>query len=152
MKKLCLLAAGVLASMTVFAAEEFDGSRPIDCEPVAGHDCLPSASSCKPLKTEAGKPLNLHVDVAAMRLKTPYRNDTLPIQAFGFNTASLVMQGTSLELVWSATIHRKTGRLTAAITDREGAYVIFGQCKVRTARAQRQVKPELAAQLRTPAR
>jgi hypothetical protein len=40
------------------------------------------------------------------------------------------MQGTSLELVWSATIHRKTGRFTAAVTDREGAYVIFGQCKL----------------------
>lgn len=133
MKKLCLLAVGTLASMSALAAEEFDGSRPMDCEPIAGHDCLPTESACKPLKPQAGKQLKLHVDVANMSLQTPYRNDTLPIQSFGFNTASLVMQGTSLELVWSATIHRKTGRLTAAIADREGAYVVFGQCKLSAA-------------------
>jgi hypothetical protein len=130
MKTLCLLAISALASTAALAAEEFNGSRPMDCETTAGHDCLPTESSCKPLKPEAGKPLKLHVDVANMSLKTPYRNDTLPIQSFGFNKASLVMQGTSLELVWSATIHRTTGRLTAAITDREGAYVVFGQCKL----------------------
>jgi hypothetical protein len=38
------------------------------------------------------------------------------------------MQGTSLEVVWSATIHRTNGKLIIAIADREGAYVIFGQC------------------------
>jgi hypothetical protein len=133
MKILLLMTFGALVSLTARAAEEFDGSRPIDCEPVAGHDCVPTQSSCKPLKPQAGKQLTLHVDVANMSLKTPYRNDTLPIQSFGFNTSSLVMQGTSLELVWSATIHRKTGRLTAAIADREGAYVIFGQCKLSAA-------------------
>ena len=71
-----------------------------------------------------------------MSLKTPYRNDTLPIQSFSFNTKSLVMQGTSLELVWSATIHRTTGRLTVAIADREGAYIVFGQCKLSSAAAE----------------
>jgi hypothetical protein len=130
MKTMILLAVGALTSMTAFAAEEFNGSRPMECEPLAGHDCLPNQTACKPLKPEPGKDLKLRIDVEKMSLKTPYRNDTLPIQSFGFNTASLVMQGTSLELVWSATVHRKTGRLTAAIADREGAYVVFGQCKL----------------------
>ena len=133
MKMLCLLVAGALMSSAAFAAEEFNGSRPMDCEPLSGHDCLPNEQACKPLKAEPGKRLNLHIDVAKMSLKTPYRNDTLPIQSFGFNTKSLVMQGTSLELVWSATIHRETGRLTIAIADREGAYIVFGQCKLSTA-------------------
>ena len=130
MKTLCLLAVAALSSSAALAAEEFNGSRPMDCAPTTGHDCLPNEQSCKPLKPESGKRLNLHVDVANMSLKTPYRNDTLPIQSFSFNTKSLVMQGTSLELVWSATIHRTTGRLTVAIADREGAYIVFGQCKL----------------------
>jgi hypothetical protein len=135
MKTLCLLAAGALAVMTAHAAEEqFNGSRPMDCEPTSGHDCLPTEQSCKPLKPEPGKKLTLHIDVNNMSMKTPYRNDTLPIQSFSFNTKSLVLQGTSLELVWSATVHRATGRLTMAIADREGAYVVFGQCKVSTAK------------------
>lgn len=134
MKILLLVAFGALVSLTAHAADEFDGSRPIDCEALDGHDCLPTESTCKSLKPQPGKQLTLHVDVANMSLRTPYRNDTLPISSFGFNTASLVMQGTTLELVWSATIHRKTGRLTAAVTDREGAYVVFGQCKLSAAK------------------
>ena len=136
MKTLCLLAVAALSSGAAFAAEEFNGSKPMDCQPLSGHDCLPTEQNCKLLKPESGKKLNLHVDVAKMSLATPYRNDTLPIQSFSFNTKSLVLQGTSLELVWSATIHRTTGRLTLAIADREGAYVIFGQCKLSAAQAE----------------
>jgi hypothetical protein len=135
MKTLCLLAVAALASGTAFAAEDFNGSRPMDCQPVAGHDCLPAEQSCKLLKPQPGKPLNLHIDVDKMSVATPYRNNTLPIQSFSFNTKSLILQGTSLELVWSATVHRTTGRLTVVIADREGAYVIFGQCKLSAAQA-----------------
>lgn len=133
MKKACLITIGVLAAAGALAAEPFNGTQPMDCEPLTGHDCLPTEKACKPLKPEAGKKLNLHVDVNKMLMKTPYRNDAMPIQSFSFNTKSLVLQGTSLELVWSATIHRTTGRLTMAIADREGAYIVFGQCKVATA-------------------
>ena len=136
MKTLCLLAVAALSASAAHAAEEFNGSRPMDCAPTTGHDCLPTEKACKPLQPEPGKHLNLHVDVNNMKLKTPYRNDTLPIQSFSFNTKSLVLQGTSLELVWSATIHRTTGRLTVVIADREGAYVVFGQCKVSTAKTE----------------
>jgi hypothetical protein len=133
MKNLCLLTLGVFASAAALGAEPFNGTQAMDCQPLTGHDCLPTEQSCKPLKPEPGKKLNLHIDVNKMSMKTPYRNDALPIQSFSFNTKSLVLQGTSLELVWSATIHRTTGRLTMAIADREGAYIVFGQCKVAAA-------------------
>jgi hypothetical protein len=133
MKNLCLLTLGVFASAAALGAEPFNGTQAMDCQPLTGHDCLPTEQSCKPLKPEPGKKLNLHIDVNKMSMKTPYRNDALPIQSFSFNTKSLVLQGTSLELVWSATVHRTTGRLTMAIADREGAYIVFGQCKVAAA-------------------
>jgi hypothetical protein len=133
MKKIYLLVIGVLAAAGAFGAEPFNGSQPIDCQPTTGHDCLPTEQACKPLKPEPGKKLNLHIDVEKMSMKTPYRNEAMQIQSFSYNTKSLVLQGTSLELVWSATVHRTTGRLTMAIADREGAYVVFGQCKVATA-------------------
>jgi hypothetical protein len=136
MKNLCLLALGVFASAAALGADEpFNGSQPMDCKPLAGHDCLPTQQTCKPLKPEAGKDLTLHIDVNKMTVKTPYRNDALPIQSFSFNSKSLVLQGTSLELVWSATVHRTTGRLTMAIADREGAYIVFGQCSRAAAKA-----------------
>jgi hypothetical protein len=121
-----LCVAGVAGA----ADEPFNGSQPMVCEPTSGHDCLPTEKSCKPLKAEAGKKLELGIDVTSMAIQSPYRTSTLPIQSFSFNTKSLVLQGTSLELVWSATVNRTTGRLTMAIADREGAYVIFGQCKL----------------------
>jgi hypothetical protein len=133
MKKFCLLTIGVLACAAALGAEPFNGTQPMDCQPLTGHDCLPTEQSCKPLKPEPGKKLNLHIDVNNMSVKTPYRNDAIPIQSFSFNSKSLVLQGTSLELVWSATVHRTTGRLTMVIADREGAYIVFGQCKLATA-------------------
>jgi hypothetical protein len=135
MKKLCLIPLALI-SVAAMAAEDFNGARPMDCTPTVGHDCLPTEGKCSPLKAEKGKDLKLHVDVMRMALKTPYRTAELPIASFGNNAKSLVLQGTNLELVWSATINRTTGRLTLAIADREGAYVIFGQCKIAAASAQ----------------
>jgi hypothetical protein len=128
MHKPWLTSIALLSATTAIAAENFDGSRPMVCLPSLGHDCLPNEKACKPLQPEPGKDLRMHFDVARKSVRTPYRNETLPIQSLGANSKSLVMQGTTLQLVWSATIHRSTGRLTVAIADREGAYVIFGQC------------------------
>jgi uncharacterized cupin superfamily protein len=123
----------LFVSALAFGAEPFTGNAPMICMPQHGHDCLPAEKSCKPLQPEPGKDMNLFFNIQSMSVKTPYRYDTLPISTFAYNEKSLVLQGTSLQLVWSATIHRTTGRLTVAITDREGAYVIFGQCKLADA-------------------
>ena len=128
MNKLCLLSLALLLAATARAAEDFDGSRPLDCKPLLTHDCLPTEKICTPLKPEAGKDETMHVDVANMSVQTPFRNTALPIASFAFNAESLVMQGTSVEVVWSATIHRTNGKLIIAIADREGANIIFGQC------------------------
>ena len=128
MNKLCLLSLALLLAATARAAEDFDGSRPLDCKPLQTHDCLPTEKICTPLKPEAGKDETMHVDVANMSVQTPFRNTALPIASFAFNAESLVMQGTSIEVVWSATIHRTNGKLIIAIADREGANIIFGQC------------------------
>lgn len=136
MNKFCILSIALLLSATAGAAEDFNGSRPMDCKPLQTHDCLPTAKVCTPLKPEAGKREDeaMHVDLAKMSVQTPFKNDALPITSFEFNTASLVMQGSNLEFVWSATIHRTSGKLIIALTDREGAYVIFGQCAVSGAK------------------
>jgi hypothetical protein len=129
MRTLCLAPLALL-SAAALANEDFNGSKPMICAPLQGHDCVPTATACEPLKPEPGKDLSLYFDVAKMAVRTPYRHDTLPIESVGSNSKSLVMQGTNLEYVWSATIHRTTGRLTIVIADREGAYIVFGQCKV----------------------
>lgn len=136
MNKLCPLSIILLsATATAVLAEDFDGSVPMVCAPLHGHDCLPTEQACKPLKPEPGKDVNLYIDVASKSVKTPYRTSTLPIQNVSNNTKSLILQGASLEYVWNATVQRSTGRLTISIADREGAYVIFGQCKLASTQA-----------------
>jgi hypothetical protein len=136
MNKFCVLPIALLLGTTASAAEDFNGSTPMDCKPLQTHDCLPTEKICTPLKPEAGKREDeaMHVDLAKMSVQTPFKNDALPIASFEFNTESLVMQGRSIEVVWSATIHRTNGKLIIAITDREGAYVIFGQCALSGAK------------------
>jgi hypothetical protein len=110
--------------------EDFNGSKPMSCAVLQGRDCLPTEAACNDLRPEAGKDTNLLIDVAKKQVRTPYRYDLLPITTTTNNTKSMILQGTSLEYAWTATIHRTTGRLTIVIADREGAYVIFGQCKL----------------------
>jgi hypothetical protein len=134
MKKLYLLSLAMVAT-TALGAEQFNGTQPMVCEPTKGFDCLPKETACTQIKPEKGRDLRVRIDVSKMELKTPNRTSPVQIGSFGFNQKSLVMQGTASELVWSATIHRENGRLTLAMADREGAYVVFGQCKIEGAAA-----------------
>lgn len=135
MNKWSSTAAALLLTASSVGAQTFDGSQPMSCKPIVGHDCLPKENSCKQLQPEPGKDLTLHIDVKKKSLRTPYRYDALPIQTVGKNRESVTLQGTSLELVWSATVHATTGKLTLAIADREGAYVIFGQCAIEDSKS-----------------
>jgi hypothetical protein len=129
--KTSFLAAIALSSLAMAAmAEDFDGSKPMICTPVQGHDCLPTEKSCKALEPRLEKANDFGFDIANKVVWSPYRTKNLPIEHVSTNAESLVLQGTTLQLVWSGTIHRKTGRMTIAVTDREGAYVVFGQCKL----------------------
>ena len=130
MKRLHCLSLALSLVATAACAEDFDGSTPMVCAVIESHDCLPNQKACKPLQPETGKDMSLHIDVPNKTVKSPFRTKALPLQSVSNNTKSLVLQGKDLELVWSATIHRTTGRLTVVVADREGAYVVFGQCKV----------------------
>ena len=118
---------------TAAAAEDFDGSKPMECTALKGHDCLADKNQCSKLKPEGDKAPVLKIDVAAKQVRSPYRTDLLPIGNVTSNEESLVLQGTNLQFAWSALINRATGAMTLAIGDRKGAYVIFGQCKLAAA-------------------
>ena len=83
MNKFCVLSIALLWAATAGAAEDFNGSRPMDCKPLQTHDCLPTQKICTPLKPEAGRDETMHVDVARMSVQTPLRTDKLPIASSG---------------------------------------------------------------------
>ena len=112
------------------AAADFDGSAPLTCLGLAGHDCTPDKAQCGKLKGDPNIKPELRVDVAAKTVKSPYRTDLLPIGNTVVNDEQLQLQGTSEKFAWSAIVNRKTGKITLTIADRMGAYVVFGQCKL----------------------
>jgi hypothetical protein len=130
-----LLSITLMSSLATVAAvaDDFDGTKPLVCSAESGHDCLPTHSECKPLKAEPGRDHSVRIDIAKMTVHAPNRrHEPLSIQAFSNNSKAMTLQGTMLDTVWSAAIFRQTGRMTLAIADREGAYVLFGRCKVDT--------------------
>jgi hypothetical protein len=121
-----------LSMGTAAAAEQFDGSVPLACKPLSGHDCLPTETTCKPLKPESDKNVELLIDVAKKQVKSPFRTSLLPIQHTTQNRESMVLQGADLLFAWSTVINRTTGAMTLTIADRKGAYIVFGQCRIAT--------------------
>ena len=53
----------------------------------------------------------------------------MPILYTTTNQYSLILQGADLGFAWSALINKKTGAMTISVADRQGGYIVFGQCK-----------------------
>ncbi len=119
-----------LSMAAVAGAAEFDGSVPLTCTAEKGHDCLPTEATCKILKPETDIEPVYGVDFAKKEIRSPFRAALLKVQNSTTNKDSIVLQGADLTAAWSALIDRKTGALTVALGDSQGAYVVFGQCKV----------------------
>ena len=123
-----------LAMAAVAGAADFDGSVPLTCKAEKGHDCLPTEATCKILKPETNIDPVYAVDFARKEIRSPFRTALLKVQNTTTNKDSIVLQGTDLTAAWSALIDRKTGALTIALGDSQGAYVVFGQCAVAAAK------------------
>jgi hypothetical protein len=119
-----------MALSTAAAAADLDDSKPLMCTGLKGHDCHPGKAQCSVLKPEAKTTPAIRIDVAGKTIKMPYRTKLLSIQNTVVNDEQLELQGTALKFAWSAVVNRGSGKMTVTIAAREGAYVIFGQCKV----------------------
>jgi hypothetical protein len=115
------------AAMT--GAAEFDGASRLVCAAERGHDCLPKGDQCMPLKPETKIAPVFEIDFSNGTIRSPYRRSLLHVSQMSTNEESFVLQGADLLFAWSALINRTTGSLTVSVADREGAYIVFGQCK-----------------------
>jgi hypothetical protein len=125
-------ASAVLAMSftTIAVAGDFDGAVPLTCTVSQTLDCTPTKTSCNQMKQENNIAPVVGIDFAKKQVRSPYRRGTLSVLHTTTNADSLVLQGSDLLLAWSAMVDKKTGALTVALADSEGAYVYFGTCKV----------------------
>ena len=124
----------MLLTTGIACAADFDGSQPLECTAIKGHDCLPTQNDCGPLKPQSDSPKPFLIDAAKKQVRSPFRTAMLAILYTTTNRESLVLQGADLQFAWSAVINQTTGALTVTVADRKGAYVVFGQCKVAGAK------------------
>jgi hypothetical protein len=123
-----------LSFAAMAAAGDFDGSVPLTCTAEKGHDCLPTETACTRLKPETNIEPVYSIDFAKKEVRSPFRSGLLKVVHSTTNKDSIVLQGAEATAAWSALIDRKTGVFTVALGDSQGAYVVFGQCKVTGAK------------------
>ncbi|HYA76119.1 MAG TPA: hypothetical protein VED83_04350 [Burkholderiaceae bacterium] len=120
---LATLALGVACAS---AAAEFDGSKAIICAPTEAMDCSPGAVCARGMPDEIGAPAFIRIDFSKKVVIGPKRST--PIIAIEKNDAQILLLGSELGFAWSIAIDQQDGRMSATLTDHEGAYVLFGPC------------------------
>ena len=122
-------AACALASAAISVpapAAEFDGSRLLICANVEAADCGPGKSCDRRLVDEIGAPAFIRIDFNRKMIVGPKR--TTEITLIEKSDRQLLLQGTELGYAWSIALDTGTGKLAAALADRQGVIVLFGTC------------------------
>ena len=90
--------------------------------------------ACAQQKPETNFAPTYSIDFARKEIRSPFRAALLKVVHTTTSKDSIVLQGAEATAAWSALIDRKTRALTVALGDSQGAYVVFGQCKVTGAK------------------
>jgi hypothetical protein len=136
LKSLAVLSTVTMAGAAM-AGGAVDDSQPLACKATQSHDCLPG-KACQTLDPksspfEGNKDYHFIIDFKNMSARSIYRESTLPITTANKTDDRLVVQGIDKSVAWSAVIKRSNGALTVTVADRDGAYILFGECAAKKA-------------------
>lgn len=120
------LASVCLAAAFAAPAGDFDGSKQLICAPVEAIACVPGTPCSRGEPDEIGAPAFLRIDVAGKKVVGTQR--TSPIASVEATDAQLLLQGSELGFGWAIALDQASGRMTATLADREGAFILFGAC------------------------
>ena len=114
------------AAIGAAVAEDFDGSVPLVCAPVEARDCVLNTECFSGNPDSLGAPKFIHIDFKQKVLKG--EEITSPILNMVKQTNQLIMQGTELDFGWTFTLNQTSGKFSAALTNADGAFLLFGSC------------------------
>jgi hypothetical protein len=120
-----LLAAALLLSTQAYA-EDFDGSKPLICAPVEAIDCAPGQDCVRGTPDDIGAPSFIRIDFAGKTITSAKR--TTPIESSADTGNQLLLRGTELGYGWTLALDHASGKMSATLTDTDGAFVMFGSC------------------------
>ena len=121
-----LVAALAWLTAGTASAGDFDGSKLLICAPVEAIDCAAGEDCTKGRPDDIGAPNFLRIDFAHNAIVGPKR--TTPILFMDKSDDQLLLQGTELGYSWTLALDQDSGKMTATLVNREGAFVLFGSC------------------------
>jgi hypothetical protein len=127
--QLLALLLGVFALGTSASGADFDGSKALICAPSEVLDCTSGDDRCwsgPPRK--AGAPRFLRIDFSKKTVSGPHL--TSKILHVDKNADQVLLQGVELDMGWTIVLDSSNGEVSITLTDRDGAFVMFGACIV----------------------
>jgi hypothetical protein len=116
---------GLLASTPLLAAD-FDGNKNLICAPAEVHDCTTDGDCVSGSPRKMGAPRFMRVDFSKKMIVGPRR--TAPFRQVDANEEQVILQGTEEGYGFTLVLDKTTGDFSISLTDRLGAFVLFGSC------------------------
>ena len=122
----------VLLSLSLLAvpalAADFDGSKPLLCATQSALDCARGDDCAAGLPEEIGAPSFMRIDLAKKSVIGPQTTPEILLQ--DKSGKQLLLQGREGGFGWTIVVDQPSGELTVTLTNRNGAYVLYGACTV----------------------
>jgi hypothetical protein len=109
-------------------AADFDGSKPLLCATQAALDCARGDDCAAGLPEEIGAPTFMRIDLAKKSVIGPQTTTEILLQ--DKSGKQLLLQGRESGFGWTIVVDQPSGELTVTLTNRNGAYVLYGACTV----------------------
>lgn len=109
-------------------AADFDGSKPLLCATQSALDCARGDDCAAGLPEEIGAPSFMRIDLAKKSVIGPQTTTEILLQ--DKSGKQLLLQGREGGFGWTIVVDQPSGELTVTLTNRNGAYVLYGACTV----------------------
>jgi hypothetical protein len=124
-----MLVLGALVSAGSALGADFDGSKSLLCAPSEVLDCTSGDDKCwSASPRKAGAPSFLRIDFAKKTVSGTHLSSR--ILHVDKSAEQVLLQGVELDMGWTIVIDIASGELSVTLTDRGGAFVMFGACTV----------------------
>ena len=133
MRKLNLLSIAFCLSLSLLPAHliaaTYDGSVPLLCATVTVLECEETGECQRRTAESVNLPQFVKVNAQQQTLSAVGQSETTtPIKRLEHLDGRLILQGGESGRGWSLVITEETGKLSAAIVEDGGTFVIFGAC------------------------
>lgn len=115
-----------VAVSPAFAADVFDGTKPLLCATIEALDCDPGTACERGTPEVMGAPQFLRIDFAKNEIAGPER--TTKIHSVEKDDDQIVLQGYEIGLGWTLALDRTTGNMRITFARWDATFIVFGAC------------------------